>query len=577
MGDSQQQAEAEAEAERLYIRRHGVHVTLEELVGDMLRLRPPDPLAYIAMRLLSLRGVSQEMEKVLEVCIERKTIDDQFREVIRPLIGLPADGAEGASSSANSRQQVALGASTVSAPSLADSQGPGRGSGTIAARKQKQISARACTVCGRDDRPGEQRAKGFKCHQCVGLPSNPYYVKQIEEAQKVFKGRDEEGGFVMNDYTIMAQLGQGSYGKVRLCEHNLSKQLYAVKCLSKANIIKAFCSGNPTANREDALKSIREEIKIMKKLEHPNIIRIYGTMESDSELMIVMEYLEGGQVFPSSFPAPPLKVRKLKRIIVGIAKGLDFLHNNGVIHRDIKPDNILTDKRGNVKLADFGVSTEAEGATGQVTGFAGSPAFMAPELFEESASAIEGEPTDVWSFGITVYCMTFGHLPKSFASTTNVQELGASIRKTEIVFNHSCELLNDLLSRMLDKDPHQRATLPQICDHELLKDVRIVKGHPVETVELSMKWDEPTGTITLGCSSDGDPEGCETMKRFMRESKDQFQVITVNPYEVSLYDISRDPRRRVQEKAPAKPAKPKPGSRIEEEDWDSDDLEEEGM
>eukprot|EP01062_Namystynia_karyoxenos_P064668 TRINITY_DN576_c0_g6_i1.p1 TRINITY_DN576_c0_g6~~TRINITY_DN576_c0_g6_i1.p1 ORF type:complete len:599 (+),score=181.54 TRINITY_DN576_c0_g6_i1:75-1799(+) len=574
MGDSQQAADVDAEAERLYIRRHGVHVTLEELVGEMLRLRPADPLSWIAMRLLSLRGVSQQMEKVLEVCIERKNVDDQFREVMAPLLGFPEAAAGSNASSQHGRP-----ATLASASSMSDVQrdAPRGSMGAIAARKQKQINARACTVCGRDDRPGEQRAKGFKCHQCVGLPSNPYYVKQIEEAQKVIKGRDEEGGFVMNDYTIMAQLGQGSYGKVRLCEHNVSKQLYAVKCLSKANIIKAFCSGNPTAQRDEALKSIREEIKIMKKLEHPNIIRIYGTMESESELMIVMEYLEGGQVYPSTFPAPPMPVRKLKRVIVGIAKGLDFLHNNGVIHRDIKPDNILTDKRGNVKLADFGVSAEAEGETGEVHGFAGSPVFMAPELFEDSASAIEGEPTDVWSFGITVYAMAFGYLPKNFALSTNVQELGASICKAEIVFDHENPMVNDLLSKMLDRDPHARATLPQVCDHEMLRDVRIVKGHPVETVELSMKWDEPTATITLGPDGAGDTEGRDTMARFMRESKDQFQVITVNPYEVSLYDLSRDPRRRVRDAAPQVKSPKRPGREIEEEEWDSDDLEEEGM
>eukprot|EP01062_Namystynia_karyoxenos_P064664 TRINITY_DN576_c0_g3_i1.p1 TRINITY_DN576_c0_g3~~TRINITY_DN576_c0_g3_i1.p1 ORF type:complete len:249 (+),score=92.37 TRINITY_DN576_c0_g3_i1:73-747(+) len=207
------------QAERLYIRRHGVHVTIEELVGEMLRLRPADPLAFIAMRLLSRRGVSQEMEKVLEVCVERKAIDDQFREVIAPLIG-PA--AAGSPSRAEDRSLIA---SETSSSNPADPLESRASTSSIAARKQKEISARACTVCGRDDRPGEQRAKGFKCHQCVGLPSNPYFVKQIEEAQRLIKGRDEDGGFVMNDYTIMAQLGQGSYGKVLLCEHDVSKQL----------------------------------------------------------------------------------------------------------------------------------------------------------------------------------------------------------------------------------------------------------------------------------------------------------------------------------------------------------------
>lgn len=448
--------------------------------------------------------------------------------------------------------------------------------GGVAARKQKQISARACTVCGRDDRPGEQRAKGFKCHECVGIPSNPLFVKQIEEAQKVIKGRDEEGGFVMNEYTLLLMLGQGSYGKVRLCEHNISKQLYAVKCLSKLSICKAYMSGNPTANREDGLKAIRDEIKIMKKLEHPNIIRIYGTMESDSEMMVVMEYLEGGPVYPSEFPATPMTLRKFKRVMVGISKGLDFLHNNNIIHRDIKPDNILCDKRGNVKLADFGMSAEAEGETAQVKGFAGSPMFMAPELFDEAANSVAGEPSDIWSFGITAYAMALGDLPPNFTQS-NVQELGTSIRETEIPFTHSDERVNSLLRIMLTKDPSERATIQQIVDHELLQDVRIIKGHPVENVELSLQWDKASETIKLGADQSGDTEGKETLAKFFTDSKDQFQIISVNPYEVSLYDISRDPRRKTREKEKPKDDTAADALEIEEEDWDSDDLEEEGM
>eukprot|EP01065_Artemidia_motanka_P029869 TRINITY_DN35937_c0_g1_i1.p1 TRINITY_DN35937_c0_g1~~TRINITY_DN35937_c0_g1_i1.p1 ORF type:complete len:583 (+),score=134.04 TRINITY_DN35937_c0_g1_i1:58-1749(+) len=554
--------------ERTYIRRNRVHIVLEELVSDTLRLRPQDPLLYIAMRLLSLKGIIQPMEDLIKASLEKKPHEDDWRDFVASQCGLRSGPQQTAS-------LRSLPTDAPATPTLSESLKGVSMATSIAARKQRQISARACTVCGRDDRPGEQRSKGFKCHECVGIPSNPYFVKQIEEAGKVIKGRDEDGGFVMNDYTIMAQLGQGSYGKVRLCEHNISKQAYAVKCLSKTSIIKAYTSGNPTAQREDALRAIRDEIKIMKKLEHPNIIRIYGTMESDSEMMVVMEYLEGGPVYPSVFPAEPMKLRRLKRCIVGIAKGLDFLHNNGIIHRDIKPDNILTDKRGNVKLADFGMSVEAEGETGQVRGFAGSPVFMAPELFDTESAAIEGEPTDVWSFGVTLYCMAFGRLPPNFVLSSQLGELGASIRETEIPFDHASAGVNSLLQKMLTKEPRARISLQQICDSDLLRDVRIVKGHPVETIELGLKWDEKTESISLGPDAAGDPEGQQTFSRFMTDSGKYFQIITVNPYEVSLYDLSRDPRRR--DRGGSAPKRQQRESMIEEEDWDSDDLEEEGM
>ena len=99
-------------------------------------------------------------------------------------------------------------------------------------RKTRTITARACVVCGRDDRAGEVRAKGFKCHECVGLPSNQHFVREID-TDALVKGRDEDGLFVINDYTIIKNLGKGAYGKVRLCSHNHSNQSYAVKCLAK--------------------------------------------------------------------------------------------------------------------------------------------------------------------------------------------------------------------------------------------------------------------------------------------------------------------------------------------------------
>ena len=469
--------------------KHDLHIVLETLVGEALAERPDDPLVFIAAKLMSMREVPALMGELLRDVVQRKVVgDDDCRTYLQERLASPADTAipdtaiplAPLSSDASLTKNLSISDHSLS-PISPNSHV--RSASTGANRAKKVISARACSVCGRDDRPGDQRKSGFKCFECVGLPSNPQFKKEIEEAQGLLKGRDSDGSFALNEYRIIRTIGQGSYGKVRLCVHNKSNQNYAIKFLSKDKLSKKIMSGNPNADNKEGIKKIRDEITIMKQLQHPNIIQIYGTMESESEIMIIMEHLEG-QIYPSTYPQKPIPLRKLKRYIVGITNGLQFLHEKHIVHRDIKPDNILLDKKDNVKLADFGVSAfAAEGVEGlMVEGFAGSPFFMPPEQFGSGCAAVEGPSGDVWSFGITLYAMAMGELP-SFKGT-NVQDLGVSIQNTDILFNHESDLLNDLMRKMLQKDPQERATVDQILCHELLRDVRIVKGHPVETVWL---------------------------------------------------------------------------------------------
>ncbi|KAJ9467031.1 hypothetical protein DIPPA_70155 [Diplonema papillatum] len=542
------------EAERDYIRRHNLHVAVEGVVGEALADRPDDPLLYIALKILEKKTVNETMLSVLRDCLDRKaTTDDDCRELFTKY-SRTTSATTLASHSSNSN--------LTALPSSSDVSGGNSRRNT----KRKVISARACSVCGRDDRQGEQRSSGFKCKECVGIPSNPIYLKAIEEASKLEKTRDDEGTFFVNDYGIITTIGQGAYGKVRLCVHHKSGQNYCIKFLSKAMISKKTASGNPQAKME-GIKKIRDEIEIMKRLQHANIIQIYGTMESDTEIMIVMEYLEGGHL-PSNFPSTPVPLRRLKRYIVGIARGLSFLHEKGIIHRDIKPDNILLDKQDNVKLADFGVSAFAEGEDALlVKGFAGSPFYMPPETFTEDA-VVEGPATDVWSFGVTTYSLATGYLPPF--EGTNLQDLGKSVRETEIPFHHDSELLNSLLRHMLQKNASERATLDQILHHELLRDVRIVKGHPVETVELGLCWDEKTQTISLAPDQAGDTEGKDIMAKFMADSKDHFQITQGNAYEVTLYDLARDPRRQVRNTQPTD--LPAEDLRKRVEDWSDEDV-----
>ena len=344
-------------------------------------------------------------------------------------------------------------------------------------RHLRQISRRACVVCGRDDLPGEKRSKGYKCHGCVGLPSDPHLVAVADDNQWVRKGRDTDGSLVVNDYTLITPLGAGAFGKVYLCTHNTSNQPYAVKIIDKRKFnrscaLKALSEHAESASTRDPLAQVKAEVSILRKLDHPNIIHSIGFMETDTELLILTEYMEGGQIYPSVYPATPMRVGLLQCHAVGIASGLEYLHDRKIAHRDIKPENILLDGRGHVKLADFGVSsqTDMSGECFLITGFAGTPSFMPPEAFDPSTSAglFEGEATDCWSFGVTMYTMAFGRLP---FTSTGVRDLAEEIRTRapDLHFSHASSDLNNLLSEMVCVDPLKRITMASMCNGEKMQ------------------------------------------------------------------------------------------------------------
>ncbi|KAJ9465851.1 CBL-interacting serine/threonine-protein kinase 15 [Diplonema papillatum] len=438
-------------------------------------------------------------------------------------------------------------------------------------RKAVKIAARACVVCFRDDRPGEVRAKGFKCHDCVGLPSKSNFVRLLDTQEQLVKGRDVDGMFIINDYTVIRNLGQGAHGKVRLCSHNKSNQSYAVKFLSKERIKEhrfpnylRSTTSPPTSPilqsgnaHRDPVSSAKDEVAIMARLSHPNIIQLYGTMESSGELMILMEYLEGGQIFPDTYPSEPIPVGRLQKYVKGIARGLDYLHSNGIIHRDIKPANILLDKRDNVKLADFGVSAQQDSAAEsfRVCGFVGTPSFMSPEIFS-SSGAVEGEATDVWAFAVTLYIMAFGDMP---FTGFNLSELGQNIAKKPLTFKHKNASLNSLLKGMMDRNVANRMSIDKILLHGFVNSVRIVKGHPVETLTVDLDWSSAEGRMQVGKPTDEEEDrGRQVFRDFFDKSGRGFQITQGNDYSITLYDNLRDPLRKNSRTIPQLPVTPGP-------------------
>eukprot|EP00759_Apiculatamorpha_spiralis_P051074 PhF_6_TR5109/c0_g1_i1/m.7210/K07359/CAMKK2; calcium/calmodulin-dependent protein kinase kinase 2 len=309
------------------------------------------------------------------------------------------------------------------------------------------------------------------------------------------------------------------------------------------------------------MDAVRTEIAILKALNHPNIIKMYALIDDPSEtkLYLIMEYLEGGQLYhvnPDGTAGSPMEKERLKKHVVGIARGLQYLHQKNIVHRDIKPENILLDLHDNVKLTDFGVSTSCSEDDDVMDRTEGSPAYFPPEEF--SHERVRGKAHDIWSFGVTVYAMAFGVLPFRGSS---LAELGNAVMNTEPTYPIDADPhLVSLLKGMLQKDQLKRIRADHVLDHPFVADVRTVKGYPVETIKLNLQvvdgiqpaflpqMPPDTQAIVIPITHDNDQQhelrGVHELVSFFKTEGPEFQIVRGGVYSTTLYSIKSDPRRK---------------------------------
>lgn len=226
--------------------------------------------------------------------------------------------------------------------------------------------------------------------------------------------------------------------------------------------------GNP----EDPLSLIRREIAILKKLHHPHLVHLYEVLDDPSkdELYMVFEYCADGAVIDIKLheQVEPLKEDIARDYFVQIMLGVEYLHHHDIVHRDLKPDNILLQNdRTTCKIVDFGVSEFfIKPGDDTMQKSAGSPAFMSPELCKAGHGDFHGKDSDLWSLGVTFYCMVVGHLP---FDKSQFLELYESIQTDAPRYpSHLSSNCKDLLEKMLNKDPSKRMTIQQMREHPFI-------------------------------------------------------------------------------------------------------------
>ncbi|CAF3672805.1 unnamed protein product [Adineta steineri] len=223
------------------------------------------------------------------------------------------------------------------------------------------------------------------------------YEKLLYDSQHDMRFKAEEkAGRRIGFYRIRGDIGLGNFSRVKLGVHLLAKEKVAIKILDKTKL------------DERTQRLLLREITSMEHLHHPNIVRLYEVIETPNEIYIVTEYAPGGELYTRISKAGKFVEDEAKSIFAQLTAAIDHMHSQGIIHRDIKSENVFFAKERLIKLGDFGFSTYSE-KNQTLTTFCGSPPYAAPELFRDESYI--GIYVDFWAMGILLYFMVTGLMP----------------------------------------------------------------------------------------------------------------------------------------------------------------------
>ena len=290
-----------------------------------------------------------------------------------------------------------------------------------------------------------------------------YYMnesnKLSEHIKEYFKINKEYPKSKIDFYKYGRKIGQGAFGKVNIGLHILTGRVVAIKSFKKQNCTKKN------------LERILNERDIMKELNNKNIIKILDYFEDENYIFIVMEYINGGNLYSFIKKRMKLKEKMAKYIFKQIISAINYIHKKNIVHKDIKLENILLDINHGIKICDFGIAKKIHSSEQLFYGISGTPLYMAPEIFYQSASGYQGFPVDIWASGIALYIMLSGELPfKTDKSGNKDSELEyAIINKTPKEIANISKDAKDLIKGLLCKDPSKRLTCEQILNHPWLK------------------------------------------------------------------------------------------------------------
>ena len=283
------------------------------------------------------------------------------------------------------------------------------------------------------------------------------------------------------DYKLIKSIGKGAFGEVFLTKKGNSPKLYATKIIPYSNL-----------KTEESKKYLKNEIKIMQQLDHPNIIKLYDIKDKNEHKYLVMDYINGGSLSElfkkyKLLYGAPFPQKMIQFFVKQIVQGLIYIHSKNIIHRDLKLDNILLDYPPNikieardytqaqVKIIDFGLSTQLQSSRGDLAkSVVGSPIYMDPIILQKYKEAgginrfkYYDEKADIWSLGALTYEMLTG---ENLFKARNLPDLINKVDEGNYFLNVkdlSCEVIS-FLNCMLQYYPEKRLSAKELAKHQFL-------------------------------------------------------------------------------------------------------------
>nr|KAJ0203423.1 hypothetical protein LSAT_V11C500253320 [Lactuca sativa] len=269
-------------------------------------------------------------------------------------------------------------------------------------------------------------------------------------ATSINRTSSDGGTIILNKYQLTRLLGRGSFAKVYHGRSLIDDSSVAVKVIEKPSI------ADPTMEPR-----LVREVAAMRRLNHPNILKLHEVLATKTKIYLVMELASGGELFTQLSRRGRMKEATARRYFQQIVSTLNFCHQNGVAHRDLKPQNLLLDDDGNLKISDFGLSALPESQKdGLLHTACGTPAYTAPEIVRRKG--YDGAKADAWSCGIILFIFLAGYLP---FDDSNLANMYRKIHLREFAFpDWMPKQPRIIIQKLLDPNPKTRMSIETLMN-----------------------------------------------------------------------------------------------------------------